>query len=64
VNETLAIIRQAIRKEGMSHTWVFEWRIPNSLRLKRMKGKVKSKLIMGSVHKEFVVAGQTVGSAC
>jgi hypothetical protein len=53
--ETLAMIRQAFREES-----------PYSLRL--VKSKNKSMLIIffdfkGIVHKEFVLAGQTVNSA-
>jgi hypothetical protein len=47
--ETLPVIRQVFREECMSHTWVFEWKSPNSPTLKKarqMKSKAKSKLII------------------
>jgi hypothetical protein len=52
----------------MSHTWVFEWKCLNLLRLKKarqMKSKPKSMFtisfdIKGIVHKEFALAGQWV----
>jgi hypothetical protein len=47
---------------------VFEWKIPNSPNLRKARSKVKSMLIIfikikGIVHKEFILAGQTVNSA-
>jgi hypothetical protein len=48
VPKTLAMIRQALREEGMSHTRVFEWKCANSMRLEKvtqMKSKVKNMLI-------------------
>jgi hypothetical protein len=63
--ETLAMIRHVFGDESMSHAWVFEWRSPNSQRLRKVrwvKNKVKRMLIIfidfkGVVHKEFVLAG-------
>jgi hypothetical protein len=68
--ETLAMIRQAFRKESMSHTRVTGWKSTKPLtpkKTRQVKGKVKSMLITlfdikGIVHKEFVLAGQTVNS--
>jgi hypothetical protein len=70
VTETLAMIRQAFREESQSHIKVFEWKSPNSPRLKNVrlvKSKVKRMLIIffdieGIVHKEFILAGQVVNS--
>jgi hypothetical protein len=64
----LAIIRQVFREESLSCTWVFEWKSPNSLRLKgtrQVEVKIKSILIIffninRIVHKEFILAGQLV----
>jgi hypothetical protein len=41
--ETLAIIRYLFEEESMSHTRMFEWKIPNSLRPK-MARQMKSKV--------------------
>jgi hypothetical protein len=40
--ESLEMIRQAFREECMSHTWVFECKIPNSPRHKGETGEVQS----------------------
>jgi hypothetical protein len=45
----LAVIKQALGEESVSRTWVFEWKSPNSPRLKkakRVKSEVKSILII------------------
>jgi hypothetical protein len=50
------MIRQAFEKESVSHTWVFEWKRPNSSRPKRMrqvKRKFRSMLIIVFDIKEF-----------
>jgi hypothetical protein len=62
--ETLAIVRQALKEESMSHTRVFETK-----KARQVRSKLKSMLIIfldiqGIVHKEFVPEGQTVHSAC
>jgi hypothetical protein len=62
------MIRQAFEEESMRCTCVFEWKSPNPLRPKKVRqvtSKVKRKLniffdFKGIVHKEFVMAGQTV----
>jgi hypothetical protein len=59
VIETLTMIRQTFREESMSCTWVFEWKSPNSPRLRKarhVESKVNSMLIIfinikGTVHK-------------
>jgi hypothetical protein len=61
----------AIEKESMNRTWESECLVQTSPKLKnvtQMKNKVKSMLIIffdikGIIHKEFVLAGQTVNSA-
>jgi hypothetical protein len=60
------MIRQTFRKESMSRTQVFEWKSPNSQRLKKatqMKGKVRNMLIIffdikRIIHKKFILGGQ------
>jgi hypothetical protein len=62
--ETLAMIKQAFGEESMSHAW----KSPNSLRpekVRQVKSKVKNMIIIffdikQIVHKEFVLAGQTM----
>jgi hypothetical protein len=57
------MIRQAFWEKSMSHLQVFEWKSPNSPRLKKVrqvKSKVKSMFniffdIMGIAHKEFIL---------
>jgi hypothetical protein len=69
--ETLVIIIQSFGEEDMTHMHVFEWKIPNSPRLKKLrqvKNKARSMLMIhfdmkGIVLKEFVLASQTVSSA-
>jgi hypothetical protein len=61
------MIRQAFMKESMPCTQVFEWQVRPEM-VRQVKSKVKSRLIIffdikGIVHKEFVMAGQTVNSA-
>jgi hypothetical protein len=65
--ETMTVIRQAFEEESMSNTR----ESPNSPRPKKARQvriKVKSMLIIlfdikGIVHKEFILAGQTVSYA-
>jgi hypothetical protein len=65
------MIRQAFREDSMSDIQVFEWKCPNSLRLKvlnQVKSKVKGMQIIffhikGIVHKEFILPDQTVNSS-
>jgi hypothetical protein len=42
------MIRQAFRIESMSHTWMFEWKGPLSLRekMRQVKSNIKSMLII------------------
>jgi hypothetical protein len=69
--DTLAMIKQAFREESMSHTWVFEWHVQthrDRKKVRQAKSEVKCMLIIffdikENVHKEFVLAGQTVNSA-
>jgi hypothetical protein len=71
VTEALAMIRQASGKESMSHIWVFEWKslyLLGPKKPRRVKCKVRSMLIIsfdikGIVHREIILAGQTVNSA-
>jgi hypothetical protein len=47
--EIMTVFRQSFREEIMSHTQVFEWKSPSSLRLEKarqVKSKVKSVLIV------------------
>jgi hypothetical protein len=65
--ETLAMIILAFGKENMSHTWVFEWQ-GRTKKVTWVQSKVKTMFIIffdikGIVHKEFVLAGQTVNYA-
>jgi hypothetical protein len=65
--ETLAIINPGFRKESMSHTRKLQI-YSDKKRARQVKSKAKSMLIIffgikGIVHKEFVLAGQTVNSA-
>jgi hypothetical protein len=67
--DTLAMIRQAFTEESMSCTWVFEWHAQFKTGPKKVKRKVKNMLIIfffirELVHKEFVLACQTVNSIC
>jgi hypothetical protein len=71
VAEILAMIRQALEKESMSRTRVYEWKIPFSPKRKktrRVNSRVKSMLIIFFgikviVFKKFVPAAQTGNSA-
>jgi hypothetical protein len=61
VIETLAMIRQAFRRQGKS-------KLTDPKKVRQVKSKVKSMLIIFSdikviAHKEIVLAGQTVNSA-
>jgi hypothetical protein len=66
--ETLAMLTQAFEEESISHTEVFEWKSSNSQRLKNVRqvnSRAKSMLIIcfdikRIVHKEFILAGETV----
>jgi hypothetical protein len=45
----LAVIRRASAETSKNHTWEFEWKSPNSLRLikaRQVMGKFMSKLII------------------
>jgi hypothetical protein len=65
--ETLAMIRQAFGEERMNRTGVARSSQGRPRKARHLKSKVKSMLIIffnikGIVHKEFVLAGQTVNS--
>jgi hypothetical protein len=65
--ETLTLSRQASREENMSRTLKVQTHLDRK-KARQVKSKVKSMLIIflymkGIVHKEFVLAGQTVSSA-
>jgi hypothetical protein len=65
--EILAIIRQEFEEERMSHTRKVKLKV-RLKKVRQVKSKVKSMLIIfldikGIVHKEFVLAGQTINSA-
>jgi hypothetical protein len=67
--ETLAMIKQAFGEERMSCTRVFEWNARfggDRRKVRQVNSKAKSMLIFsdisGIVHKEFILAGQTVNS--
>jgi hypothetical protein len=66
--EIPAMIRQAFGEQSMGRTLIFEWLGSGRPRNPRkVNSKVKSMLIIffdikGIVHKEFVLAGQTVNS--
>jgi hypothetical protein len=64
VLETLAMISQVFGEESRSCTWVFGWHA--WFRAKSSQDYAHNSLfdINGIVHKEFVLAGQTVNSAC
>jgi hypothetical protein len=58
------MIRQAFGEDSMNGTWVFE----TEKKMRQAKSTVKSMLIIffdikGTVHKEFILAGQTVNSS-
>jgi hypothetical protein len=62
------MIRQAFEEESMNRTWVFEWHVQTPKNEKGETVKRKSVMIIffdikGSVHKEFVLVGQTINSA-
>jgi hypothetical protein len=64
--ETLALIRQEFGEENLSLTLVFEWQFQGRLKKAiQVKSKVKRMLIIffdikDMVHKEFVLAGQSL----
>jgi hypothetical protein len=67
--ETIAMIRQVFKEKSLSHALVIERKSPDSPRLRKaqhMKSTVKSMFIFfdikGIVHKEFILACQTVKS--
>jgi hypothetical protein len=64
--ETLVIITQALGAGSMSTALVYEWQVHTN-RDRQVESIVKSMLIIffdmkGIVHKEFILAGQTVNS--
>jgi hypothetical protein len=62
--ETLAMIRQAFGEENMSSTQEFEWHAWFKANFSQVKSMIIMFFnIMGTVHKEFVLAGKTVNSA-
>jgi hypothetical protein len=69
--ETLEMIRLVFGEESMGRTRVFEGSArfrADQKKARQVRSKVKSMLnicfdIMGVVHKEFVLPGQTVNSA-
>jgi hypothetical protein len=65
--EALAMIKQVFGEESMSHMQKVQTH-QDCKKAKQVKSKVKSMLIIffdikGIVHKEFVLASQTVSSA-